>query len=125
MQLGRALTRTARLPAWSDDGWNGVEQRDELSRIVGVGGRKTHRQRNTAPIHHEVVLGAELAAVGRVRPGRLAPLLARTLRLSTLARDQSRTASSPSQFNSLVCSFSQTPASCQSRNRLQQVMPLP
>jgi hypothetical protein len=36
------------------------------------------------------------------------PFLARTLRLSALARDQSRTASSPSLFNSLVCNFSQS-----------------
>ena len=53
------------------------------------------------------------------------PFLARTLRLSRLARLQSRAASSPDQFRSVSCSRCQTPASCQSRHRLQQVTPLP
>jgi hypothetical protein len=52
-------------------------------------------------IDDQVVLGAGLAAIDRVRAGLLAPLLARTLRLSTLARDQSMAASSPSQLSSV------------------------
>ncbi len=53
------------------------------------------------------------------------PRLARTLRLSRLARDQSIPASSPSQFNSVPWRRRQTPAACQSRRRRQHVEPLP
>jgi hypothetical protein len=60
-----------------------------------------------------------------VRPGLLTPLFARTLKLSTLARDQAMLAASPSQFRSVSCRRCQTPASCQSRRRRQQVEPLP
>ncbi len=125
MEFGRALPRTPGSPARPDDGRDAVNEWNQLGRVVGVGRGEADRQRDTIPIHHEMVLGPWLATVDRIRPGLLAPLLARTLRLSTLARDQSRTASSPSQFNSRVCSVAQTPASCQSRNRLQQVTPLP
>ncbi len=76
-------------------------------------------------VHDQVELGAALAAIGRVGAGVFAPLLARTLTLSTLARDQSTAASSPSQSSNLVCKRSQTPAACQSRRRRQQVVPLP
>jgi hypothetical protein len=92
---------------------------------VGVGGREPHGQRNALPIHHEVVFGAELAAVDRVRPRLFAPLFARTLKLSRLDRLQSMAASSPSQLRSLSCSRCQTPACCQSRSRRQHVVPLP
>ncbi len=53
------------------------------------------------------------------------PFLARTLSESTLARDQSMAASSPSQLRSLLVQPRQTPAACQSRSRRQQVVPLP
>jgi hypothetical protein len=92
---------------------------------VGVGRGEVDRQRDAVPIHHQVVLGARLPSVHGVRPGLLAPFLARTLRLSTLARDQSMAAPSPSQLSNLVCNRSQTPAACQSWRRRQQVVPLP
>jgi hypothetical protein len=75
--------------------------------------------------HHNVVLGAGLATVRRVRTDRFTPLFARTLKLSTLARDQAMRASSPSQFRRCSWSRCQTPASCQSRSRRQHVVPLP
>jgi hypothetical protein len=93
-----------------------VDQREQLGRVVGVGRRETDRQREAVAVDDQVVLRAELAAVDRVAPGLLAPLLARTLTLSTLARLQSMPASSPSQFKSRSCSRCQTPASCQSRS---------
>jgi hypothetical protein len=92
---------------------------------VGIGRRKPHGQRDAVVVNDQVVLGAALAAVRRVWSCLFAPLLARTLKLSALARDQSMAASSPSQFKSRSCSFCQTPASCQSRSRRQQVVPLP
>jgi hypothetical protein len=72
-----------------------------------------------------VVLGAGRTAVNGVRPSLFAPILARTLSESTLALDQSIAASSPSQLSSLESNFSQTPATCQSCSRRQQVVPLP
>ena len=82
-------------------------------------------ERDAARGHDHVALGAGLAAIRRVGAGLLAPLLARTLSESTLARLQSLAASSPSQFKSRSCSFCQTPVSCQSRSRRQHVVPLP
>jgi hypothetical protein len=125
MQLGRALARPSRLPTRADDRWDGINEREELDRVVGVGRRGTYGRRDAVPIHHEVVLGSPFAAVDRVRPRLLAPLLARTLSESTLARLQSIAASPPSQYRSVSCNRSQTPAACQSRNRRQQIAPLP
>jgi hypothetical protein len=55
----------------------------------------------------------------------LAPLFAGTLALSKLARDQSILSASPSSSSNAWWSCRQTPACCQSRNRRQQVEPLP
>lgn len=38
VEFRRALPGPARSSSRADDGWNGVEQRDELSRVVGVSG---------------------------------------------------------------------------------------
>ncbi len=125
VQLGRALPWPPRLPAPTDDRRDGVDQRHQLGRIVGVGGREADGQGDAVPVDDQVVLGTGFAPIDRVRPGLLAPLLARTLMLSRLARDQSMAPASPSQFSSVACRRSQTPASCQSRSRRQHVMPLP
>jgi hypothetical protein len=125
VQLGRALAWAARLSSRADDRRNGIDERKELSRVVDVGSREPHSQGDVGAIHPEVVLGARLAAVGGVRPGLFTPLFARTLILSALARLQSMMASSPNQFSKVACRRCQTPASCQSRNRRQQVTPLP
>ena len=125
VQLGRTRTWTAWFPPRTDDGRDRVDQREQLRRVVGVSGREPNRQRDAVAIHDEVVLRSELAPVNWVTAGEFAPLLARTLSESTLARDQSTAASSPSQFSSFVCNRSQTPAACQSRSRRQQVQPLP
>ena len=125
VELGRALPRTTRLAPRAGDGGNGINEPDELGRIVDIGRQEEDGQRETIAIHHQVVLGTRLATVGRIGAGLFAPLLAPMLRLSRLARLQSTAASSPSQLRSRVCNFSQTPGSCQSRSRRQQVVPLP
>ena len=125
VQFRRTLAWTAWCPAWTDDRRDGVDERDELGRVVGVGGREPNGKRNAVPIDEQVVLGAEFTPVNGVTTGEFAPLLARTLRLSTLARLQSTAASSPNQFSSVSCSRSQTLVACQSRSRRQQVVPLP
>ncbi len=125
MELGRALARTPGSPARPNDGRDGIDEREQLSRVVRVGRGEADRERDAVPIHREVILGAQLATIRRVRAGRVAPLFARTLRLSTLARLQSPAASSPNQFSSVSCRRSHTLAACQSRSRRQQVVPLP
>lgn len=101
----------ARSSARTDDGWDRVDFREERGRGAGVGRRKSDHQGDAVPID-EVVLGAEFAAVGRFGTGLFAPLLARTLTLSRLARLQSIAATSPSQFKSSLCSRSQIPTAC-------------
>src|SRR5690242_17187617 len=49
---------------------HGVERLLEHGAVVDVGGREQDRERDALPVDHEVALGARLAAVGRVRPGR-------------------------------------------------------
>src|SRR5205085_1764188 len=57
--------------------------------------------------------------------GLVAPPNARTCELSIAARDQSIRSASFSFANNSSCSWCQTPASCHSRNRRQQVIPEP
>jgi hypothetical protein len=72
-----------------------------------------------------MALRARFAFIRWIRAGALAPLLAATLVLSKLARDQSIRLASPSPSSKIWWSLQQTPASCQSRSRRQQVTPLP
>lgn len=70
------------------------DQRGEEARVGAVGPGDAAGERNAVPIDDEVVFGAGFRAVGRVGAGGLAPL-ARTLALSTLARDQSMRPAAP------------------------------
>jgi hypothetical protein len=85
---------------WADDRRDGVHQRLQQLRVMGVGGRQTHRQWDAGGVDDQVVLGAWLAAVDRIRAGQLPPRRARTLIESMAARDQSTWPSSPSQSSS-------------------------
>jgi hypothetical protein len=125
MEFGWAHARPTWFSSRSDDRRDGIDQRQELGGIMCIGRRKADPQQDAVAIHRQVVLGAGLTAVNGVRASLFAPLLARTLSESTLALDQSIAASSPSQLSSLESNFSQTPASCQSCSRRQQVVSLP
>jgi hypothetical protein len=125
VQLGGALPGPTWSAAWPDDRRDGVDEREQLRRVVGVGRGEADGEWDAIAVDDEVVLGAGLASINWVRAGLLAPLLARTLRLSRLARDQSIAAASPNQLSSVSCNCAHTPASCQSRRRRQQVQPLP
>jgi hypothetical protein len=74
---------------------------------------------------HNMALRTLFAFICGVRPCTLAPFLAGTLAESTAARDQSILPASPNLSSSTWCSFSHTPACCQSFKRRQQVTPLP
>jgi hypothetical protein len=108
VQLAGALARTPWPPTWTDDRWNSINEREQLGRIVGVGSREPDGQRDAISIHHLVILGPSLAAIGGVAASLRAPLLARTLSLAMLARDHSIAAWPPSQLSSLGCNRSQT-----------------
>ena len=72
-----------------------------------------------------MALAAELRAIGGVRAGMLPPKTARTEQVSNIALDQSIRESRESQSSNAKWIKSQMPASCQSRKRLQQVIPEP
>ena len=108
-----------------------VDHVEEDGALVDVRRRLKADERDPLPVTREVVLRPWFAAVGGVRPhglGRRPPFstpLAGIVVLSTLTRLQSIRSASPRRSSSARCSAYQTPASCQSRSRRQQVIPLP
>src|SRR5919198_3231186 len=85
VQLVGAEPWASWLATWPQHGRDGIHGALQVRRVVGVGGRERDRQRDAPAVHEQVVLAPELATVDRARSGLLAPLLARTLRLSMLA----------------------------------------
>ena len=94
-------------------------------RVVDVGWCADYSEGNSRSVDHKMALRARFSFIRRIRAGTLPPFLARTVAESTAARAQSILPASPNLSNSTWCSFSHTPASCQSRSLRQQVMPLP
>jgi hypothetical protein len=122
VKLGGAKARSA--PA-SSDRRDPIEHRLQMIALVGVRRREVDGERNAVAIDDQMLLGAELSTVRRVRPRRFAPPFARTLEASRLARVQSIRLALPSSSSRTRCSRSHTPQTCQSRSLRQQVMPLP
>ena len=94
-------------------------------RVVTISAGELNSQRNSAPVANQMALAAELGPIGGIRTGALPPKTARTEQLSTTARDQSIWLKRQSQSNSAKWINCQMPDSCQSRMRLQHVMPEP
>lgn len=86
MELGGPFAGPAALLAHRMDGIGDIGQ---CHAVVAVGSRQDDSERDARAVDHDVALGARLAAVGRVRARRVAPLLAGTDEASTEARDQS------------------------------------
>jgi len=86
MELGRT---PARSPPFLAHRANDVDDGGQRHAVMAIGAGQDNGERNTVPVDHDVALGPRLAAVGRVRPGLLAPLFAGTDDASALARDQS------------------------------------
>jgi hypothetical protein len=122
VHLGRPA---ARATSGLLDRLDGVQQRLEPTDVVHIGRGEVRRERDALAVDHNMALRARFAAIRRIRAGRLAPFFARTLVLSTLARDQSIPSRSPRRSSSTRCSRCHTPACCHARRRRQQVMPLP
>jgi hypothetical protein len=102
-----------------------VDQFLEDDTVVTVGAGDARCERRPAPVGNNMALRARFAAIRRIRAGRLAPFFAGMLALSRQARSQSIWSAWPNWSRRVRWSRSQTPASCQSRNLRQQVMPDP
>ena len=122
VQLGRSLSwPSSRPPNWL----NGINGCFQHLGVVNIGCRLGYGERDSFSVDHKVALRARFAAIRRIRSGFSAPPGAGTLAESSEARDQSIWSVSPSRSNNAWWIFFQIPASCQSRRRRQQVMPLP
>ncbi len=112
-------------PALTGDGRDRVNQRQKLGHVVPVRAGKYRGERNTVRIGDDVVLRAVFPAIRRVGAGLRPPKTARTEALSTTARDQSILSASRNRLSNTWWTSCQTPASCHSCSRRQQVMPHP
>jgi hypothetical protein len=119
------LGLTLRAPYLASYRRNAVNQRNELSDIVIVGGRQDRIQRNALRICDEVVLAARTTAIGWVRSSFFPAPTARTEELSTTAREKSNRSAPRSFASNTSCNRRQTPRRCQCFSRRQQVMPEP
>lgn len=86
VKLGGPFAGPAVLLAHGMDCIHDIGQRHA---VVAVGSRQDDSEGDAGAVDHDVALGARLAAIGRVRACRVAPLLAGTDEASTEARDQS------------------------------------
>src|ERR687885_231963 len=82
-------------------------------------------ERDACRVYHEMVLGTLFATIGRIRPRLFVPPGAGTLAESSEALDQSMWSVLPKRSSSTRWSRCQTPASCHSLRRRQQVIPDP
>ena len=85
---------------------------------------REHQQRHAATVYDQMAFTAVFRAIYGVRSRVEPPKTARTDAESTAASDRSTASYLANRFRSWWCSFFQTPASVQSRKRLQHVDPL-
>lgn len=112
--------------AWfAADGGDGMDQRQGLGDIVPIGFREFMGQRDPVCIGNQVVLGARFPPVCGVRAGFLTPKTAQTEDESTIALEKSIWSTLRNWARRIWWILSHTPAFCQSRCLLQQVIPLP
>jgi hypothetical protein len=118
-------------PAWSpagfagdaSDGRDGIDQWGQLCDVACGGPGQCGGERDAGDIGDQMVLGAGLAPVNWARSGVVPPLNARRMVESTRAADRSSRPAARSLASSRSCSCCQTPASCHSVSRRQQVAP--
>lgn len=112
--------------AWSAaEGWDGVDQREQLRHVMAIGGRQDRDERNPLRVGENVVLTPCLAAIGGVRSSFFPPRNARSDALSTTARARSIWPRRCSSVSNTAWSRFQTPARCQRTRRRQQGVPDP
>ena len=106
-------------------GRNGIQRRRQHAAVVLVGGADQHAERRSPGIDCDMTFAPRPAAVRGAGAGRNTPLFACTDALSRAARRQSSCPATCRRSSSTWCKDAQTPASCQSRRRRQQLMPEP
>ena len=102
-----------------------VNRRLKHGRLVDVGRGQEDGERDALPVDHKMALRALFAAIRWILPGLFAPPGEGTVEASIAARLQSMRSAWPSRSKRTWWRRSQTPASCQSRSRRQQVIPEP
>ena len=102
-----------------------VDQWQELRAVMDIRARERARERDAVGVGNNMVLATAFAPIRRVWAGFFAPPTARTLELSTAATDRSIASLARSFASSSSWILSQTPASCHSCSRRQQVTPEP
>jgi hypothetical protein len=118
----RSLFRMARFAA---DGWDSIYQWQCLSDIMPIGPSEFMGQGDAVCICNQVMLRTRFTPVCGVGPSLLPPKIALIEDESTIALEKSIWSTLRNSARRIWCILSQTPAFCQSRNRRQQVMPLP
>ncbi len=73
VQLPRALAGPPGFATGTNEGREHVDQREQLRRVVGVGGREADGERDTGAVDDQVIVGTELAPVDGAAAGLLAP----------------------------------------------------
>jgi len=104
---------------------DGLNQRQGLGDVGGIGAGQNYCERDTILFGDDVVLTAELTPVDGTRSRFFPANIARTDELSTIARAKStwpRSRNSASKVSWMRC---QTPASCHRTSRRQQAVPEP
>jgi len=121
--------QAVRTSAWPSafplHGRYGINQRKQLGHVGDIGRSERCRQGNAIRIREDVVFRAAFRTIGGIGAGFDPPKTARTLELSTTVRDQSILSACRRWLSRTWWRSIHTPASCQSRSRLQQVMPDP
>jgi len=115
----------ARATGFPADGWDGVDQGNELRDVIRVRSGEYHRERNPVSVGYQVMLAPRFRSIRGIRTDFRPPKTALTELESATARHQSILSASLSfaRINSWI--FCQTPAFCQSRRYRQQLIPEP
>ena len=98
--------------------WDGINQCERLLRVATIGSGQLNSERNPATVADQMTFAAQLGPVGRIR-SRLQPPKTARIELPSISAQRD---SQSSKEKWISC---QMPASCQSRNRRQQVIPEP
>jgi len=125
MQLVRPLSRSASALGTSLDTRDSVYHHLQRFGIRNVSACASYCEGNSRSADHKMALRAWFALIRRIRPNCLAPFLARMHVESSAARDQSISPAACNSSSNTLCSFSHTPACCQSRSLRQHVIPEP
>lgn len=115
----------ARAASWLLDRRNAIDRRDGHFRIINICTGMRDSRRSGSTIKNQMVFGAIFALIRGIGAGFRPPKRARTEQLSIAEQDQSMASAGPNSSSKGCHIFCQTPATCQSRRRGQQVMPLP